>query len=173
MNKAQEKQIQMLEEQNKSLKADLAHNTDIGFQMKHFAKLQQKQVDSLREENKKLADKMSKEILSTVARDVSLISLKQENTKLRKDRDYYKWIFHNNSKEYKKIIGQKKQEIQRLKDELKAFSKAATHNGQMGLASKAREDKLQEENEKLKKKNEELSSKIRTYLSLGPSQSVN
>ena len=147
-----EKRIKELEEEKEKEEEDMRDDFNAEFEIK------------LREAEKKLKDKILEEELKLKKREKKLQKrikeLEEKHNKIQKERDHYKWLLHNNSKEYKKIIGSRDRRIQRLEDELKAFSKAATHNGQMGLASKAREDKLQEENEKLKEENEELSSQI-------------
>tara|TARA_R110002167_G_scaffold152297_4_gene346258 strand:- start:179 stop:1021 length:843 start_codon:yes stop_codon:yes gene_type:complete len=143
-----EKRIKELEEEKEKEEEDMRDDFNAEFEIK------------LREAEKKLKDKILEEELKLKKREKKLQKrikeLEEKHNKIQKERDHYKWLLHNNSKEYKKIIGSRDRRIQRLEDELKAFSKAATHNGQMGLASKAREDKLQEENEKLKNQNEYL-----------------
>lgn len=136
MTKAQEKQIQMLEEQNKELlRGSKAGRTAMSAMKKII--LEQKEENEKLKNNVIILVDLSEELKKSMDKDGE--NLKKLQKKIKDD----KWISDNNSKEYKKIIASRDRRIQRLEDELKAYSKATTHNGQMALAGKAREEKLQ------------------------------
>ena len=123
--------------------------------MSDYEKLQKriKELEEDKEEHKKLQGFYDIKKKKLAESQKKCFHLEQENEKLKNQNEYL-WT---------PVCAEDYIRLQKQYDELEKFK-----TEYLDL-----ECELSEEICYLKKKNEELSSKIRTYLSLGPSQSVN